>query len=91
VSLERFVAIAREVGLEVEAQGDVTERTAKSAHLIWRRHVVLFPFVRMAHVLRLVSAELVRHFEASIEQKDMFGAGDNVLMYGYFVASKPGG
>jgi cyclopropane fatty-acyl-phospholipid synthase-like methyltransferase len=91
VSLDRFVAIAKEVGLEIVAQGDVTERTTKSAHIIWRRHVVLFPFVRLARALRLVSPELVRHFEASIEQKDMFGAKDNVLMYGYFVASKPGG
>lgn len=91
VSLERFVAIAAAAGFEVLAQGDLTARTTPSAQIIWRRHAVLFPLVRLARALRLVSGELVRHFEASIEQRDMFGASDNVLMYGYFVASKPGG
>lgn len=90
VSLERYATLAEEGGFDVPESGDVTDRTRRSAEVIWRRHALLFPFVRAARMFGLVSPELVRHFEASIEQKDIFCAKDNVLMFGYVVAAKAG-
>lgn len=89
VSLEHFVSLAREVGLEIIESGDLTHRTNPSAHVIWRRHAYLYPLVRAARALGLVSEPLLLHFQASIEQRDMYCATDNVLMFGYLVATKP--
>jgi tocopherol O-methyltransferase len=89
VSLERFVSLAREVGLDVVESGDMTQRTNRSAHVIWRRHAFLYPLVWAARALRIVSEPLLLHFQASIEQRDMYCAADNILMFGYLLATKP--
>lgn len=89
VSHERYVALAKDVGLDVIESGDLTERTNPSADVIWRRHVYLYPFVRAARALGLVPESLLLHFQASIEQREMYRAEDNVLMFGFLVATKP--
>lgn len=92
VSLERFdryIALAKEAGFDVVETGDVNSRTARSARAIWRRHVLAYPFVYLARSVGLVSVELLWHFQASLVQKDMYCAADNLLMFGYLVAKKP--
>lgn len=94
VSLERFdryVDLANEAGLEVAEIGDVNARAAPSARAIWRRHAFLYPLVYLARSVGLVPAELLWHFQASLVQKDMYCAADNLLMFGYLVAKKPMG
>ena len=85
----RYVDRAGEVGLRVGERGDLTPRTVPSARAIWRRHVFLYPFVIAACGVGLAPRELLWHFQASLEQKEMFGASDNLLMFGYLVATKP--
>lgn len=87
---DRYVDLAAEAGFHVEEQGDVNGHALRSARIIWRRHVLLFPLVYLAAMLRLVPKELLWHFEASILQKNMHCSADNLLMFGYLVARKPG-
>lgn len=86
---DRYAAHAREVGFDVVESGDLSARTARSARVIWRRHVFLYPLAYLAWRVGLASAELLWHFQASIEQKHMYCATDNLLMFGYLVAKKP--
>ena len=81
-------AITAPVAPQVES-GDVSLRTARSARAIWRRHVFLYPLAALACRAGLAPAELMWHFQASIEQKGMHCATDNLLMFGYLVAVKP--
>lgn len=89
VSHEQYVSLAKEAGLEVLESGDITDRTNPSADVIWRRHVYLYPLVWTARALRLVSEPLLLHFQASIEQRAMYRAENNILMFGFLVATKP--
>ena len=92
VSLERFdryVDLANEAGLEVAEIGDVNARAMPSARAIWWRHAFLYPLVYLARSIGLVPAEILWHFQASLGQKDMYCASDNLLMFGYLVAKKP--
>lgn len=86
---DRYVAFAEEVGLKVVQSGDVSSRTARSARAIWRRHLLLYPLAYLARSVGFAPAEFLWHFQAAIEQKDMFCATDNLLMFGYLVAKKP--
>jgi len=86
---DRYIALAREAGFEVVESGDVSPRTARSARAIWRRHIFLYPLASLACRAGLAPAELLWHFQASIEQKNMQCATDNLLMFGYLVAMKP--
>lgn len=86
---DRYAALAREVGLDVVESGDLCARTARSARVIWRRHAYLYPFACLARMVRLVPAEFLWHFQASIGQKHMYCAADNLLTFGYLVAKKP--
>lgn len=91
VSLERFdryIALACETGLNVVETGDINSRAAPSARAIWRRHVFAYPFVYLARRFGLVSADLLWHFQASLVQREMYCAADNLLMFGYLVADK---
>ena len=49
----------------------------------------IYPFAYLAWRVGLVPAEFLWHFQASIGQKDMYCATDNLLMFGYLVAKKP--
>ncbi len=64
-------------------------RTARSAHVTWRRHVFLYPLAYLAWRIGFAPAELLWHFQASIEQKDMYCSADNLLMFGHLIAKKP--
>jgi tocopherol O-methyltransferase len=86
---DRFAALAKEVGLDVVESGDVSAHTRRTARTIWRRHVLLYPLAYLARGVGLAPAELLWHFQASIGQKDMYCATDNLLMFGYLVAKKP--
>jgi cyclopropane fatty-acyl-phospholipid synthase-like methyltransferase len=91
-TLERFdsfVALAAGAGLDVVERGDVTRRTLPSARAIWWRHAPLYPLVWAACAARLAPAELLWHFQASLDQTDMYCAADNLLMFGYLVGAKP--
>jgi hypothetical protein len=67
----------------------MSARTFRSAAAIWRRHVFLYPLVLLARKLRLAPPELLWHFQSSIEQKNMYCANDNLLMFGYLRGVKP--
>lgn len=86
---DRYVEIASESGLEVVSRGDVTAHVARSARAIWLRHALLYPLVYLARVVGVAPAELLWHFQASMGQKNMFCAADNLLMFGFMVAVKP--
>jgi cyclopropane fatty-acyl-phospholipid synthase-like methyltransferase len=88
---DRYVAFAREAGLDVVESGDATPHVARSARAVWRRHVFLYPLAYLAWGVGLAPAELVWHFQAAIDQKDMYCAADNLLMIAYLVARKPPG
>jgi len=86
---DRYVALAREVGLEVVESGDVSPHMERSVRAVWRRHVFLYPLAYLARRIGLAPAELLWHFQAGIEQKHMYCTTDNLLMMGYLVANKP--
>lgn len=86
---DRYLELTKEIGFDVLESGDVSSRTARSARVIWRRHVFLYPLARVARMVGLVSAELLWHFQAAIGQKAMYCGTDNPLMFGYLVATKP--
>jgi cyclopropane fatty-acyl-phospholipid synthase-like methyltransferase len=86
---DRYVALAVEVGLDVVESGDLSPRTARSARAIWRRHVFLYTLAYLAWRVGLAPAEILWHFQAAIEQKNMYCATDKLLMFGYLVARKP--
>jgi SAM-dependent methyltransferase len=87
---DEFISLAKEVGLHVTKTSDLTARTTRSARTIWRRHLFFYPFVYLARLVGLVPAELLWHFQAALEQKEMYCAKDNLLMFGYLEARKPG-
>ncbi len=51
--------------------------------------MLLYPFVYLAWKTGLVLPELFWHFQASLHQKAMYCETDNLLMFGYLVATKP--
>jgi len=86
---DRYLALAEEAGLKLIEQGDVNDHGLRSARIIWLSHVAFFPLAYVARKVGLAPPELLWHFEASIYQKDMHCAKDNLLMFGYLVADKP--
>jgi cyclopropane fatty-acyl-phospholipid synthase-like methyltransferase len=87
---DRYLELAEQAGLKLIEKGDVNDHGLKSARIIWWSHIAFFPPVYLARKLGLVPRELLWHFQSSIYQKDMHCAKDNLLMFGYLVADKPG-
>lgn len=87
-SFDRYRELASQVGFAVADSGDVTARVTRSARVIWARHVWLYPFAYLGWRIGCVPAEVLWHFQASMDQKAMYCSSDNLLMFGYLVATK---